>query len=197
VNGFFVGSEEGAVYQAFRHGSKNGVYERFDGHHGPVTAIDFHPMNSSSNMPGTDFSDLFITSSTDWTCKLWNQKVPSKPTYSFEDAGDYVYDVRWCPTHPAVFASADGTGCMSLWNLNEETEIPIIQTNVGTRALNRLKWSKDGKKILVGDSAGALMIYDTGEISVPRPDEAERFAETLQKLAQTQTEEKVAPPPQV
>jgi len=81
LNGFFVGSEEGAVYSAFRHGSKRAIYERFEGgHHGPVTSIDFHPSNGS-----VDFSDLFLSSSTDWTCKLWNQKTATKPLYSFDD----------------------------------------------------------------------------------------------------------------
>ena len=50
--------------------SQRGINERFDGHHGPVTGIDFHPSTGA-----IDFSDLFITSSTDWTCKLWNQKA--------------------------------------------------------------------------------------------------------------------------
>jgi len=183
VNGFLVGSEEGAIYQAFRHGSKAGVYERFDGHHGPVTGLSFHPASATP-----DFSDHFLTSSTDWTCKLWNQKS-TKPIYSFEDAGDYVYDVKWCPTHPAIFATVDGTGSLDLWNLNEETEVPIIKTTVGSKALNRLKWSPDGKKILTGDSAGSLYVYDTGEISVPRSDELQKFEETLSRLNQTSNDQ--------
>jgi len=178
VNEFFVGSEEGAVYQAYRHGSKNGVYERFDGHQGPVTGIDFHPASGQ-----VDFSNYFISSSTDWTCKLW-KKNATKPFYSFEDASDYIYNVKWCPTHPAIFATVDGTGNLDLWNLNEETEVPIIKTSVGNKALNHLEWSPDGRRILTGDSVGNLFIYDTGENSVPRSDEWTRFDETLQKLAE-------------
>jgi len=190
VNAFLVGSEEGAVYQAFRHGSKTGVYERFDGHHGPVTGLSFHPPSGT-----TDFSDYFLSSSTDWTCKLWNQKTQTKPIYSFEDAGDYVYDVKWCPTHPAIFATVDGTGSLDLWNLNEDTEVPIIKTNVGSKALNRLKWSADGRKILTGDSAGNLYVYDTGEISVPKQDEWPKFEQTVSKLghSQEQTATQTAP----
>eukprot|EP01118_Nematostelium_gracile_P019529 TRINITY_DN9079_c0_g1_i1.p1 TRINITY_DN9079_c0_g1~~TRINITY_DN9079_c0_g1_i1.p1 ORF type:complete len:618 (-),score=163.43 TRINITY_DN9079_c0_g1_i1:23-1660(-) len=180
VNGFLVGSEEGAVYQAFRHGSKTGVHERFDGHHGPITGLSFHPPTGQIGFP-----DLFLSSSTDWTCKLWNQKSSTQPLYSFEDAGDYIYDVKWCPTHPAIFATVDGTGCLDLWNLNEETEVPIIKTNVGNKALNRLKWSPDGKKILTGDSAGTLFVYDTGEISIPRSDEWHKFEETLSIMSQS------------
>ena len=43
--------------------------------------------------------------------------------YSFEDNGDYVYDVQWSPIHPALFASVDGMGKLDLWNLNSDTEV--------------------------------------------------------------------------
>lgn len=69
------------------------------------------------------------------------------------------------PNHPAIFATVDGSGSLDLWNLNEDTEVPIIKTPVGSgRALNCLAWSNDGRKILTGDSAGSLYIYDTGEV---------------------------------
>jgi dynein intermediate chain len=43
--------------------------------------------------------------------------------YSFEDNSDYVYDVMWSPTHPALFACVDGMGRLDLWNLNNDTEV--------------------------------------------------------------------------
>jgi len=42
---------------------------------------------------------------------------------TFSSAEDYVYDVQWSPTHPAVFATADGTGIVSLWNINQSIEV--------------------------------------------------------------------------
>lgn len=47
------------------------------------------------------------------------------PIYSFEEATDYVYDVRWHPVNPAVFGSVDGTGKFDLWNLNVATEVRV------------------------------------------------------------------------
>lgn len=47
----------------------------------------------------------------------------NKPLYSFEDNSDYVYDVMWSPTHPALFACVDGMGRLDLWNLNNDTEV--------------------------------------------------------------------------
>lgn len=49
----------------------------------------------------------------------------NKPLYSFEDNGDYVYDVAWSPIHPAVFATVDGMGRLDVWNLNQDTEVFI------------------------------------------------------------------------
>lgn len=45
------------------------------------------------------------------------------PLFTFEEAGDYVYDVRWHPVHPAVFGSVDAAGQFNLWNLNADTEV--------------------------------------------------------------------------
>ena len=119
VNNFVVGSEEAAVYTACRHGSKAGISDMFEGHQGPITGIDCH------TVPGQiDFSPYFLTSSFDWTVKLWSIKE-NRPLYSFEDNGDYVYDVRWSPIHPALFACVDGMGRLDLWNLNNDTEVRL------------------------------------------------------------------------
>ncbi|XP_010289087.1 PREDICTED: cytoplasmic dynein 1 intermediate chain 1-like, partial [Phaethon lepturus] len=69
VNNFVVGSEEGTVYTACRHGSKAGIGEVFEGHQGPVTGINCHMA-----VGPIDFSHLFVTSSFDWTVKLWTTK---------------------------------------------------------------------------------------------------------------------------
>lgn len=50
----------------------------------------------------------------------------NKALYSFEDSGDYVVDVRWSPTHPALFAAADASGRIDLWNLNRDTEVCCV-----------------------------------------------------------------------
>ncbi|XP_051752994.1 cytoplasmic dynein 1 intermediate chain 2 isoform X5 [Ctenopharyngodon idella] len=69
VNNFVVGSEDGSVYTACRHGSKAGISEMFEGHHGPITGLDCHTAAGP-----VDFSHLFVTSSFDWTVKLWSTK---------------------------------------------------------------------------------------------------------------------------
>merc|ERR1719454_1236031 len=94
-----------------------------------------------------DFSDLFLTSSTDWTIKLWSKKSPPNPIYTFEGGSDYIYDAKWSPQHPAVFASVDGTGSLDIWHLNEDAEMPRHKIQVSDHAMNRLRWAKDGRHI--------------------------------------------------
>lgn len=188
VNNFVVGSEDGSVYTACRHGSKAGINEVFEAHQGPVTGIDCHHVQGQ-----LDFSHLFLSSSFDWTMKLWSLKQ-SKPLYSFEDNSDYVYDVEWSPIHPALFGAVDGMGKLDLWNLNNDTEVPSASITLdGQPAVNRLKWSLSGQQIAVGDAEGKISIFDVGEsLATPRNDEWNRFVRTLADIkanSQADTEE--------
>ncbi|KAG5721336.1 Cytoplasmic dynein 1 intermediate chain 1 [Termitomyces sp. T112] len=187
---FWAGTEEGSVYQANRYdraGAKAGLnqYDVYKGHAGPVMSLHFHPL-----IGPVDFSDLFLTSSVDWTVKLWRAKSLTKPSttphvisplYSFDEADDYVYDVKWHPAHPAVFGTADGSGHFDLWNLNTDTEVPVVSTNVGSgRAINKLQWDrKDGRRAALGGSDGHLYVYDIGDMALPRESEWTDLQKTL------------------
>lgn len=50
--------------------SKAGIFGMFEGHQGPATGVSCH-----GAVGAVDFSHLFITSSFDWTIKLWSTKV--------------------------------------------------------------------------------------------------------------------------
>lgn len=184
VNNFVVGSEEGSVYTACRHGSKAGIIDTYEAHQGPVTGIDCH------NVQGPiDFSQLFLTSSIDWTVKLWSMKE-QKPLHSFEDNSDYIYDVSWSPIHPALFCTVDGMGRVDLWNINTDTEVPSASVQVeGGVALNRCRWHASGHQIAVGDDMGKIHVYDVNEnLASPRPDEWNRLVHTIQEINQNRAE---------
>lgn len=151
---FWVGSEEGNVYCANRYdraGAKAGLVQSdiYRGHTGPVLGIDFHPSHGP-----IDFSDLFLTCGVDWTVKLWRAKANTAQTQAasaappatsnkllpphqvssiasisplavFEEANDYVFDVKWHPKHPALFGSVNGSGNFDLWNLNADAEVGL------------------------------------------------------------------------
>nr|XP_044252173.1 cytoplasmic dynein 1 intermediate chain isoform X5 [Drosophila takahashii] len=70
INSLVMGSEDGYVYSASRHGLRSGVNEVYERHLGPITGISTH-----YNQLSPDFGHLFLTSSIDWTIKLWSLKV--------------------------------------------------------------------------------------------------------------------------
>ncbi|XP_015183558.1 PREDICTED: cytoplasmic dynein 1 intermediate chain-like isoform X5 [Polistes dominula] len=188
VNNFVVGSEDGTVYGDCRHGRKSAVVEvLYEGHQGPVTGISTHAVQG-----GIDFSHLFLTSSIDWTIKLWSLKE-MKPLYSFEHNGDYVYDVAWSPTHPALFAAVDDSGRLDLWNLNQDTEVPVASVIVdGNPALNRVSWTPSGLHVTVGDDTGKIWVYDVAEhLAYPRSDEWNKFLYTQQDLKNNKADEEL------
>ncbi|KMZ10755.1 cytoplasmic dynein 1 intermediate chain isoform X24 [Drosophila simulans] len=208
INSLVMGSEDGYVYSASRHGLRSGVNEVYERHLGPITGISTH-----YNQLSPDFGHLFLTSSIDWTIKLWSLKVRSsgcqlavlsgmnlniphlfqdtKPLYSFEDNSDYVMDVAWSPVHPALFAAVDGSGRLDLWNLNQDTEVPTASIVVaGAPALNRVSWTPSGLHVCIGDEAGKLYVYDVAEnLAQPSRDEWSRFNTHLSEIKMNQSDE--------
>lgn len=67
--------------------SKAGISEMFEGHHGPITGLNCH-----TALGPLDFSHLFVTSSFDWTVKLWSTKVADLRCIFFSSS---FYNFHW------------------------------------------------------------------------------------------------------
>ncbi|XP_063360141.1 cytoplasmic dynein 1 intermediate chain [Cydia amplana] len=183
VNNFILGSEDGNIYTGCRHGQRAGVTDMVEGHAGPITGVAAHQAGGA-----VDLSHLFLTSSMDWSVKLWSLKE-NKALYSFENSGDYVVDVRWSPTHPALFAAADALR-LDLWNLNQDTEVPVASIQSEGGAFNRVSWTPSGAHLTAGDDAGKISVYELAESEYqPRHDEWTKFVYTLQELRNNQADE--------
>lgn len=182
TNSIVLGSDEGYIYKA-RVYDQAGIYEAEKAHDAPITNVQFHPSHKHNNL-----SDLYLTSSYDWTVKLWSNKM-QKPLYTFESARDYVFDVRWSPIHPSLFAMGDGTGRIDLWNLNQDTDVPVFTTKIESpsptgekAAVSRIQWSDDGSNIAVGTSTGSLHVYSVNQKEArPSDDDAANFYDKIQK----------------
>ncbi len=168
TNTFYAGSEDYNIYQANLHQSSRSVpnqassgqniVQTYSGHFAPVTRVCMHPGVSQSEKI-KDVSDLMLTSSIDWTIKLWYPKIRADALYTFESAQEYVYDVQWSPVHPSVFASCDGDGYVDIWDINKDMESPQVHKRVANKTLNVLRWSNDGRRMAVGDADGFLSLY--------------------------------------
>lgn len=181
---FLVGSEDGAVYAGNRYdraGLKAGLNaaEVYRAHAAPVTSIHCHPLTGA-----VDFSDLFLTSSMDWTARLWRQTATGGvPILSLEESNDYIYDVRWSPTHPCVFAHVDGAGRLDVFDLNTDTERPVASATPGKRALNRLAWSRTGRHLGTAGAEGVVYIYEVADTLATATDEdVHSFQRVLARL---------------
>ena len=140
-----------------RAGAKAGLnqYDIYKGHTGPVMGLHFHPLvgpvdfsdlfltcsvdwtvklwrakslsNASGPPPPSLSTNLSSSTSGKTTGVAGSHASAIAPIYSFEEADDYVYDVKWHPLHPAMFGTADGSGRFDLWNLNNDTEVCLSQ----------------------------------------------------------------------
>ncbi|NXB78441.1 DC1I1 protein, partial [Donacobius atricapilla] len=183
VNNFVVGSEEGTVYTACRHGSKAGIGEIFEGHQGPVTGINCHMA-----VGPIDFSHLFVTSSFDWTVKLWTTKVRN-PSWAGTSNTTFVYFFQQCqgtlthPGHSKLTSGFVGSVILLSFLFLLFQQVPTASVTIeGASALNRVRWAQAGKEVAVGDSEGRIWVYDVGELAVPHNDEWTRFARTLVEI---------------
>ncbi|KAF1794897.1 WD40 repeat, conserved site [Phytophthora cactorum] len=136
-------------------------------HFGPVTAMHFNPLLPMHR------DSLLLTCSLDSTVKLWSLEHPEFPVLSFEPSSEYISDVRWSPVHPALFAVADSSGSVSIWNILRDVEVPAVSEKISDKSLNKIRWSADGKSVITGDADGKSYIYEVpSDVNcTPQPDD--------------------------
>ncbi|KAL3964015.1 hypothetical protein ACCO45_001019 [Purpureocillium lilacinum] len=178
---FLVGSEEGTIFPCHRYdraGAKAGVDKKisYRGHTAPVMSVDFHPARGP-----VDLGDLVISSSLDWSVKLWKVRAPAATSTIGAGDGsiaplidfvreDVVYDAKWSPVKPSVFALVDGAGWLELWDIAVETEEPVSRISPSARqegrtmlskSLNKLAWEpNDGKRLATGGVDGSVTVFE-------------------------------------
>lgn len=114
---------------------------------------------------------LFLTAGVDWTVKMWSPAYTDRPLLSLvNNSYDYMSDCQWSPSHPSLMATASSNGTIGLWNFALSLEEPItgsdgivVEPDGGSgRGLNKLKWSSDGRRMLVAsaDRVHALVLAE-------------------------------------
>jgi len=165
-NEFYVGAEDYLLYSAEIQttvdiGKENpGVIDAYQSHNAPITSLSLHPMQPNW-YNSLEYQRLILTSSMDWTIKMWNPRTSKFPIALFESSQDYVFDVKWSPTHPSVFVSCDIEGYVDIWDLNTDMETPVLHHRKTPGAIHRLAWSPDGKRLATGGVNGLVHIYNT------------------------------------
>ncbi|KAL8705819.1 MAG: hypothetical protein Q9201_001106, partial [Fulgogasparrea decipioides] len=187
---FLVGTEEGTIYPCHRYDRAGAVAGtdtrlRYKAHTAPVMSLDFHPARGP-----IDFGELYLSTGLDWSIKLWKSRpasstsvAASAPSATGATASnaeiitplldlnreDVIYDAKWSPQKPGVFAAVDGAGALEVWDLTVDTEVPVSRVSpeankvaqlqgggaFAAKSLNKVAWEeKEGKRVGVGGAAG-------------------------------------------
>jgi WD40 repeat protein len=170
-----------------------------EGHYGMVTAVSAKTLKrgmtaGSSATAGIakgflrGSGGLVLTTGVDWTVKLWAPAYRDTPLLSWlSNSYDYMCDVQWCPTHPAVFATASSNGTVGLWNLATSMDDPltgsegiVVEANAASgQGLNKLRWSPDGRRLAVSSSDRVHMVNLNEEMLRPKGDEDTKIMSQL------------------
>ena len=185
---FLVGSEEGTIFPCHRYDRAGAKADQSTAASAtratprPVMSVDFHP-----GARPVDLGDLVLSSSLDWTVKLWKVRAPAATsTIGGVGAGaeghvtplldfvreDVVYDAAWSPVKPGVFSLVDGAGFLELWDITVETEEPVARISPSPRkdgramlskSLNKVAWEQsEGKRLATGGIDGAVTVFEVG-----------------------------------
>lgn len=122
----------------------------YDEHEGPISSM-------SINNPSYEcqaLSGLVLTSSFDWTVKLWSPTDNKESIRTFEHSDDYIYDVAWNPVNPSLFATTNNDGVIDLFDLTRDMEQPSAHVKINNFSQNKCRWNAEGSIVITGDSAG-------------------------------------------
>ena len=176
----YLGGEDGGIFTATLAGENTTIEHRRDSHFGPIASLHHHPNQSS------DLSSVLLSSSMDWTARVWSTNTTDGPLATLDGFGEYVSDCQWSPTNPALVASGDGAGTVALWRLSASTAVPAASTSRAAAAaaggtaqrpadlpaadapVTALRWAPDGRHVVAADAAGVLsMLQVGGEVATP------------------------------
>lgn len=169
TNLYLAGTEDGHIHRCSC--SYNEQYlDSYFGHSGPVYHIEWSPFNP----------EVFLSCSGDWSIRLWHQDS-LQPILNFFSSTKSVPDVTWSPQLSTVFACVN-EGAVEVWDLSQSTLDPIIVNTppIGVK-LSTVSFAKNSNCVLVGDSEGAVSVYELR--GMPLSDENQ--AEALQKVIQS------------
>lgn len=213
---FIVGTEDGGIYPCHRYdraGAKAGTDHRlsYRGHTAPIMSTAFHPAKGP-----VDLGDLLLSSSLDWSVKLWPVRPPATTASATSltastqvvspildiNREDIVYDARWSPNRPGVFSLVDGAGHLEVWDLYADTEVPVVRATptqgragIMTRSLNKVAWEeREGRRLATGGLDGVVTVFEVGKglSGTPEDVSAEEWAGMKRLVGKLEQQDKMA-----
>ena len=120
--------------------------------------------------------------------KIWAKNHNKEPLLTIDNSKNYVFCTQWNPKKASVLATGDGDGYLDIFDINKSIEGPKARFKVdgdnGTSTgINKIDWSEDGEKILVGDSGGKTYLLGLKKdlFSYGEENNSDRFAKFIEK----------------
>ncbi|XP_077593619.1 dynein axonemal intermediate chain 2-like isoform X5 [Stigmatopora nigra] len=170
---FLAGTEQGAVVYCDRAGKSAGekIVCTYDGHHGPVYAIQRSPF----------FSQNFLTVG-DWGARIWSQDVKETAVMWTRHQADYLTDGCWSPVRPSVFFTVKMDGVLDIWDILFKQNDPTLSVKVRDEALSSINVHQGGSRLACGSQEGiATLIEIKSGLSSPQHNEQELLGEMLER----------------
>ncbi|EFJ48219.1 hypothetical protein VOLCADRAFT_81277 [Volvox carteri f. nagariensis] len=142
---YLVGTEEGAIHRCSKAYSSQ-YLSTYVAHHLAVYAVSWNHIHPN----------MFLSSSADWTIKLWDVHDSKRPVMNF-DLNDSIGDVAWAPYSATVFAAVTDDGRVHVFDLAQNKLLPLCSQKVVKKAkLTKLVFNPKQPIVLVGDDKGAV-----------------------------------------
>jgi dynein intermediate chain 1 len=142
-----VACDDGKLYNVLR--SRTTQPPTFyDAHSPPIISLGFNRFHS----------DIFATSGTDWSVKIWREGE-NEPLQVYDYAPHYVTDLQFAPYSSTIFASVTSEGEMFVYDIDVNRYGEICKTEVvesGDGGLTAVRFHPKWPIILIGDEKGRI-----------------------------------------
>ncbi|KAM3874534.1 cytoplasmic dynein 2 intermediate chain 2 [Diretmus argenteus] len=131
--------------------------------------------------------NLFLSVGTDGLAHLHSLLQPN-PLLSLRVSDSYVFEVRWSPTRPLVFAAATGQGVVQIFDLGRRSHRPAATIDQGSaeQAATCLAFNSRNPHLLaVGNTDGTVNIWHlSADLTEQRPRETVQLEQIANEVAE-------------
>ncbi|XP_077353266.1 dynein axonemal intermediate chain 2-like isoform X2 [Festucalex cinctus] len=173
---FLVGTEQGAVVYCNRAAETPAekIVYTYDGHHGPVYAIQRNPFLSQN----------FLTVG-DWGARIWADDIKESSIMWTRHQTAYLTDARWSPVRPAVFFTVKMDGWLNIWDILFKQNDPTLSIKVRDEPLSSLQVHEGGRMIASGSQLGVITLMEVSSgLCTQQINEPNLVAEMLEREAE-------------
>ncbi|OHS94521.1 Dynein intermediate chain 2, ciliary-related protein [Tritrichomonas foetus] len=144
---YTVACDDGRVYKVLRTRTTQQPTS-IETHSPPTISLGFNRFHHN----------VFATSGTDWSVKLWREEE-TKPLQTYDFAPNYVNDLQFAPHSSTIFAAATSDGELFIFDIgvNRYQEIcrtDVVESNDGS--LTSVRFHPKWPVILIGDDKGRI-----------------------------------------